>query len=267
MLSLMQECISCFAMYLYIPRAELLMSDAGIRRAENDSFKSAYKYQVQNLRNSYLTTAYAAQERLLSFIEANNTSFLEWKNSPERTQYNTLLIRSGAEFALYYSNMRYPQRMFRMLAPIMGSVEELHVTPVFGVTFSALKARKTDGSFTPEDKALTALLSKAIAYLTIAMAVPELQLRMDENGLSVLSNNADSSLNEDSKRSAASDFQVGLLAEQCKATGKGFIEAAKTYLDSKASNSVYPEWYSAINAGTGTSSFDKNLNLGGCFTM
>ena len=74
MKTLLDKCrrvVAPYFVYEWAPRAELLLSDAGLRRQETANSKSAYQYQANNYRESALSEGEKETEKLYAFLEKN----------------------------------------------------------------------------------------------------------------------------------------------------------------------------------------------------
>ncbi len=263
----MREALAPLALALYIPRSEAAITDSGVRRGGTNEMPGAYKYQVQAVVKSYEDDGLEALEEVLTFLELHKSVFTEWATSEQRNKYNALAIRSGNEFNEYYTLLR-PHLSYNTLLPHIYNTEVLTMMRIFGNTFSHLKDKQAAGTINSEERHALALIKYAIANLSISNGVSSLNVRIDDNGISVLSNSTDSSQDGVSKREAASDNALSLLLRQTKDTAKQYIEEARRYLDANATSTLFEEWYNDLlsrvsDTGTGY----NNNQLNGVFSV
>lgn len=264
-----REALGPLAVYLYIPRAEAQLTDAGIRAvANNDQQQGAYKYQVIELQKSYLNDGLDALEYLLGWLEAHKTEIPDWTDTPEEKAYNDLFIRTGTEMDKYYKLSR-PQLLYHDMRPAMKTIEDLVVNKVIGDTFQDLKSKQISNTQVFDEVVVSGLIKKAIANLTVWKAIDQQQVRMDENGLTIMSANADSTLNSDSKRQAADALKVSALQRSARDTGYSFLDEAIAYMKSKATDSIFPAYKPAPESETSLpdSCEADNRCLRGAFSM
>lgn len=267
---LIQEAVANLAMYLYVPHGEVQVDDRAIQRAETDGFKTAYKNQVQALRDAYITAGLNALERALAYLEANADAFPVWKNSAERKRRNRLLIRSGLELQQHYSALHQPQRTYRSMVSTLGTVELFRLAPIPPAEIAALQYRREQGTLTATDQQLLDELCKAVAHFAIAQALAEQALRLSESGVTVAGGGADTT-DAEGRRTAASERQTAMLAEQCTATGDKYQSHAMATLDTYATATVFPFWFAIKEARKAslqaTSLEGINSQLSGSFSL
>lgn len=261
----LRNAIAQFGMYLYSFRADVMVSDSGITRQETQSGKTAFKYQLLALRDSYLTAGFDALERALDYLERNSDDFATWEDSAEREEMNSLLIRLGADFNRHYSGIKHPQRTYRAILSDIRNTEELTLLPMFGNTYITLKSRQVSNSLTLLDKELIRYLKTALCNYAFARAITKLQVRIDDGGITILGTGTDQSLNDDSKRIGASKDQVAALIADCEKTAGGYIQLATDFLNANASAVLYPDWFAAMDSGS--SHIDINDSLNGIYSM
>ena len=253
LLAKMQAVVAPLAVLLYIPRADVLITDAGVTRLKTEKRESAYKYQLQNARASYQEGGFAALEALVEYLEANAAAWPEWQQSHNRQRYNRLFIRSGSEFAGIYRLCR-PQLDFMALAGIMETVEDLFLRPAIGAHLDSLKAKQISGTLSLPEQDLCKTLKKALAYQTIAAGIPQLQVKMDDSGIT-FSGFGDSTQDEGSKAIAASANAVAMLTESLSGVADRYMDIARTQLQVIDPASPVPSVSFSSVAGSGSFAF------------
>lgn len=269
LLPLVQAVVAPYSLYRYIPRGEVQMSDGGIQRMETENNKTAYKSQVMNLRASLQEAGDEAMESLLDYLEGNKADFPEWENSLERKRFNRLLIRGGRDLKLYYSAIRQPQRMFRYVASMIETVEDLTMQSVFGAEYAVVKASSLAGTTSVAQDELIDLLKKAIINMAMSKALIELELRIDESGITLKGAHADSSQGDSSNQAAAEGARIETLSRQLHGIGLQYINTATAYLNANASASIFPSWYAKQQAAAASAPqpIDINPYLNGSFSL
>lgn len=239
-----QETLAPFAMYIYIPKAEVMVTDSGAMRTETATNKSAFQYQITNQRNTLLTEAMAMQEQLLQFLETNKSDYSEWTDSDEFKKYRSLFIKTAEQFNTIYSTAS-PYRNYYFMRSIMFDCEQQIIRKAIGdPLFTDLKTKDAapDQNFSDEEKILIQKLNSAITHFTIAKAIPRLSMRLDDQGITVMS--AGTSSNDDnSKRNNAPDNQLSLLMRTENDDGDAWLSDALEYISTNASESVFIPWY------------------------
>lgn len=233
-----QKALASYTLYEYTPFAEVQISDAGLRTNRTENNPGAFKYQVENLRNGLLSRAHKYLEEMLEHLEKNIGLYPDWGNSKEFNKYRSLFITTGGEFKEHYPNLEHPRQLYLKLLPSFYLIEELTISPSIGDDFyKSLKAKsvQTNPTFTAYEKELLEFLKKAIAYLTITNGIPQLNVRIDNNGISILNQNTDTSTSA-SKRKSAEDNHLAMLIKNTYEMGQRWLSKAVAYLNENAVN-------------------------------
>lgn len=270
-IALTQRALVNLALYLYVPISEAQLTDAGVRRGHHESAPGAFKYQVKELQKAYLERGFQCIEELIDKLEANieGDAVALWTSATEFTSYRSLFVRTGREFEQHYSTIRYPRRLYTLLRSSMYNVQELQIaTAISQDIYDELKQayQQPTPALTDEQIDMLNYLKPAIANLTIARGMATLVAVMDENGIHVLSQNADSS-SEISKRSAASNSLLNAMTSEALSTGTAWLDKAVKYLNDNCSETVFPTWYALINAEETDAPESYNDNLNGNFSL
>jgi hypothetical protein len=272
LIELLRSALASFAQYLYVPIAEVQLSDKGLRRGNSEAMPGAYKYQVENLRKALLDRGLELLEEAIDFLNTESQTedkFVIWKASTAYTQYRSLFIANGQEFSTLYTSVKYPHRLFALLRADMFNVQTLTIAPAITESiYNALLAENKEDSpsFTAEETTLLQYLRYAIANLTIARGIHSIVASMDENGVHVLSSTTDGST-ATSKRAAATPTAVENIVRIAESTGLSWLDKAVTYLNETATADIFPSWYTKLQAeATATAPLD-NTTFKGIFSM
>lgn len=237
--TLLEQCrcvIGPMLCYYYAPKAEVKVSDAGLQRMETTNAKSAYQNQVTNYREQNLREGELATELLLRFLETNKADYTEWTASDAFKEYRSLFIKSGQEFDKLFTSSS-PYRNYWAMRSQMLDVEENSIRNLLGDTlYKALKAKDQDaaGTFTDKENMVIYKVKKVIAYLTVANAIPLLNIRIDANGITVMTGNA--ALNDNLKRTSADKDAVNAIIDKCQAAARSWINNVENYLNANATD-------------------------------
>lgn len=227
-----RQVVAPYVVYNYVPKSEVLVSDAGTRRMETANAKTAYGNQVVNLREQKLTEAETATELLLQFLELNKDDYSTWTNSDTFKAYRGLFIKSGAELAECFT-CHVPYRNYMAIRSKMVDVED-NIRELLGDTlFNALKtkAKLPAPNFSDKEKQLLFFLRRAVANLAFAAATPYLAIRFDANGVTVISNNSAGRTKDYEIRQAAGSEEKSAFMNAAANAGKEWIDKATKYLN------------------------------------
>lgn len=202
--------------YHYAPKADVIVSDAGVQRLETTTNKTAYQNQVVNYREQNLREHELATERLLQFLEDKKTDYPTWGTGGGFKEYRALFIKTGSEFQKLFPS-HSPWRNYMAMRPRMVDVEENIIRPAIGdALFTELKT--LDGgaqTFSDDQKKLLAIIKKIIAYETVALSVPFLNIRIDSGGITVQTGSAGTADEKITARGNASAGQLSSLIQGC----------------------------------------------------
>jgi hypothetical protein len=217
--------------YYYAPKADVQLSDAGVRRQETSTSKTAYQYQVKQFIEAALLEAELSTEFLLNYLEDNLTDFPLWSSSDQFKEYRSLFIKTGREMNRYFHTAS-PSRNYFAMKNKMHDVEQVNIKKFLGEDlFEALKTKDAgDQNFTTKEKELLHLLKKSIAAFTVSFSIPLLNVRISGNGLTVAADVPRSSNDEMSSRSNANNEAISLIMKQSASTGEMWLDQAKKYL-------------------------------------
>lgn len=265
-----RKVIGPYLAYYYAAKGEVKLDDAGLRREETNTSKTAFQYQVTNFRNAQLQEAEQQSEKLLEFLEENKADYTLWTSSTAFTTYRSLFIKTGTEFNELFPT-HSPYRNYWAMRSKMVDVEEQNIRHAIGDTlFDALKtkdAATTDG-LTSQEKKLLYKLKKAIANFAVAFAVPFLSVRIDAGGITI-SDTGSSTGNDDlSKRKSASENQLSLIISSAAENGKSWLNDAIKYI--KNNSESFSDWDEETDTTPidGTQPvYDNNIDLKGSFTL
>lgn len=111
------------------------ITDSGFQRqeSENGTYKPAYKYQENNLRNNFRNKGFNALDEMLAFLEKQADSFPEYKNSPAYVDGQQTIIKNTEEVNRVYfiNNSRI---IYLRLHTHFAFAEENMLRPALGET-------------------------------------------------------------------------------------------------------------------------------------
>ena len=269
--TLLQKCIANYATHNFIPIAEVQVSDAGITRQDGPTDKTAYKSQVQNLRDTLAERAMMYTEELIEFLETNAATLPLWTDSTQYTAYKSLFVNNGSIFAQYYSAAPYPRQLFMRLRSTIADVEELIIQPLLTTEdYIGIKAARTAYPPSPEVEEESILIKKiqpAIVNLALAKGIPDLLSTIDDNGIHILGAlRADDSTM--TKRQAADGNQIHNLAQNFHAKATQYLDQARIFLNTTANaTSLFVNYYNQNIKEKPIDTTNINECLNGTYSM
>lgn len=180
-----QRPLANIAFWLYLPVGNVQIGDNGVQIVSTEHAKMAFEWQFDKVLRSFATSGMNGLEAMLSFLESNLDDFPEYAGSDARTENNALLINSGVEFSRYYG-INNSRLTFVCLRPIVERIENDRVASVMGETYGELKSKLAAGTeLTAKETNILRAARQALAFASIADAIPELSVEIGPAGLSV----------------------------------------------------------------------------------
>lgn len=182
-----------------------------------------YKELKAYLRDRQLS----GTETLLQYLWANRADLAPWRESEPFARYQALLIRGGADFSALYT-LHQPARTYHLLTSHIDDVQERYLEEQIG--WDLLEYFLKKDALDEDEKEPVRLLKKALAFYTIAAACVHKQVRLGDNGFTVLSADGGDRDGESAGQTAATSETIRRLEKQCEQEGKIYLGKAKTEL-------------------------------------
>lgn len=130
-LYLAQRAVANLAFWANFDALSLRISDQGFQRQESDSWKPAYKYQEDNLRQSFANTGFNALDQLLQQLEDHMEEFDAYEQSPAWLESQRSIVRGTDEVQDIYE-INNSRLVYLRLLPVIRQVQELTLQPILG---------------------------------------------------------------------------------------------------------------------------------------
>lgn len=255
---LLREAEAQLGFHRWITLGQVNISSSGIRIANTDNWKTAFQWQIQDLKNTALQDGLGALEDLIGYLNDNLSAFPVYRDSDQYAENYSGFINSGREFSAYFS-VAYPRYTFLRTTPIRHRVEREAVRTVLGAALAdEIVGQLADQALSPANESIIGFIRGAVANLTIAKSVVELSVHFSDKGITVFSDSGTTGTIE--KREPAPDNRLDNIIKSCTATGESYIKRLRTFLQSNSGQ--YP-LYTPV---TDTPTFN-NAAEGGFFTV
>lgn len=236
LLPYIQEANAHFAFVLFIPTAQLKVSDAGIHRVEDSNQLTAYRYQIQDLINSHTEQAWFAIDELLKFLEENQRDYPEWATSESSIVLKSNFIQTATDFGKY-ADIQDSRRLFYALKPTMNRMEKTFVQAALGeLLYNKLKEEVQKDRIVSRMEKLLEFIKPAVALLTLANSSTDLVIEWYGKSLVPTSYAGE-------KASQKAELQMQLLQNwknEKENAGMTYLNRLKKYLMQYAP--LYPEY-------------------------
>jgi hypothetical protein len=266
LLKAVREPLASYAFLLWIPFGQLSIDTSGIRINTTDTKKTAFQWQIEDLKKTFKLKGDNGIESLLRFLETDEGTTQTYTPSwgAQSSLVRDSFVYSATEFTNIVGLINNSRRTFLALKPVMKLVEDFTIKPMLGnVLYAVYKAGVANASGAL-NATLLDLIKKATAHATVSKGVTELSCEMSEAGFLVFNNTGQSGtiLN---KENSPNNFisKIETLHQQ---HAEAFLSQIRDYLNENISS--FPDYAnsSAYNDGTQktfTNSTDNNFFFAG----
>jgi hypothetical protein len=225
------------AMALHLVTGQISVDSAGIYVSKNENRGIAWEWQIKDSIKAYLKPMYQAIEDTIVFLKANITDYTTFENSDEY-EYSTLcFISTSKEFTRFFTPLNNSYMSFLKMRSCMDKVEESDIRNVLLPNYyDALKTKIKTNTLGVADKAIMPYIKKAIANLTAATALSELNATFDEHGFMIFDNT--SGVKAGASKKTAEGGVIIKAQESLSESGRAALTQLKDYMESNISS--YP---------------------------
>jgi hypothetical protein len=229
LLDKVRDVIAPLSLHYYMASAMGIHGQNGFFIVENQEQIPAPKWMVDRTQADAHTRGMKAADRLYAFLEINKADYPHWADSDSFTIFKSNFINSVDEFEKHIK-IGKSRRTFLSLRPIMDNVEVTRIESALSPDlFDEIKEQILDGEITTANKKLlTRYIQPAVAQLTMAAAIMELPITIDEHG---------ASLYEEEKKALSMD-QKSTISNNSKSRGEIYLSDLQKYIYQNADN--YP---------------------------
>jgi hypothetical protein len=254
-IDLLQKSLVGFMIYYWSDQGAVMFSDAGIHVAKDANKLPASDKKIISLKKQNIFSGYSNLELAISFIEDNINDFPIYKVSAAHESNRSLLINTSREFQDAGVNINYDARLYQTLRTYQQDVESTYLESALGSTLKdALHLAILNGTVTPAQKELLKRVRKAVAFYTMAEAIPFMALSMDASGIFELSETVGGISGNVENRSSASDRRLAVAMNGYLMNAEKHLEVLRKYLNDHKEdfNYISPEAVNINDSYTNT---------------
>ncbi len=184
--NLLTEATALLALLEYIPIGQVQFDSAGIRIASTEQMKTAFEWQIDELKTTCSRQGWAAIESALGICEQLPAGTLKnlWTATETYTLSTQNLITNLRQFE-QFAHLQGSRVMFNKLIPTITDQQDEVIIPAIGQSlFTSIMQVDSE-----EDPNRIAFLykakkyaSKALAYLTLGVGFQDTLLILSDNG-------------------------------------------------------------------------------------
>lgn len=238
-----QQAAAYLTALYHMAKANVIFGPTGLLVARLEQAVPASEARTKELKYQLLKDVQTSLDLVIEYLESNTAVFTSWAASDKRLDLNNAIIRTAKEFDNSYtiSENRY---MFRKLLAVQKRVIATEIRAHIGTGFLTAYIADLNAGLSPENIEIQPTLNRAIAYLTMADALPRLQLQLGPEGIAIF----DSEYAALGARRDSGDLtRLKFLVDDAKSKGLSEIMDLKYTLDAKASATVYPDYFNSAS--------------------
>jgi len=222
--------ITPFALLRWIPWGQVQINSSGIQIVSNETNKTAFSWQVQDLKQNSEMSGYTAMESLYRFLYDNKATYTVWWDSTERKYLMRSFINTAAEFSIYF-NISSNRKTFERLRDIITHIEKNYIKPILcDELFTQIKEEIVADSISDNNKKLMEFIRPAVCYLAISKGTQRLNFAFDDqNGISIQSSGTGNAKSEN-PLSVFNREKLDVLKNDTEKDGMVELEKLRQYL-------------------------------------
>lgn len=239
-----QKIVANLALAQYQNIGQLKISDAGYTQQKTQTTESGKQWQMDDLRDYLYFKGYRAIDNLLKFLETNKAYFTTWASDASAYTINKKFIVQSADQMQEYHDIQKSRQTYLSLLSTFKTVELFTIEPAIGTaTFERIKTEIAAADISTDVNKILPFLIGACTKFAIVKACEQNLVEIRNNGLYVRSMRANNGNNRE--RSSAKSDELFRLKESCQTDAQQYLKKAVDYLQANASDTVFPEFYTA----------------------
>lgn len=207
-----------FTMYEYSLHGEIIISDLGFVRTENENTKTAYAQQVKMYRESQEDNGFMYVNSLINIFDIYGATFPEWANSPGYAERNLLLVKTAKKFNSI-------QRLYRMnttfieIIPSIKEGQDLHLNPFFGKTMIDLFIANV--GLNSNQQIARGYLITALVNISMGISLKKGLVKLTPTGVMVIGHDSGTS----------KQIETPTMPEHTSVTYTSYMDTGKRYIN------------------------------------
>lgn len=238
LLKVSRSIVAPAAMVAWLPFGQVQFSSAGIQIASNENMKTAFSWQIEDLKNSCNILVYSNIEAMQKYLLANKATFTGWATSDAFKKLFAHFINTATEFNEYF-NIENSRFLFDQLLPTITRVENTAVKAVLCKDlYDEIKASILSENISNNNKVLLEYIKPAVANMAIAHSTGELLQRIERFSATLTAG-----IGKPSDQGNAQDERMGRLSmmrNQALNEAESQLKLLTEYLYANAD--TYPLW-------------------------
>jgi hypothetical protein len=251
--------VAPMAMIDELATRQVIITDSGIKKTTSQDQENIFRWEYEKLQQSLQEQAAEALNDLWEYLFINANS-LSW-SSPITDK---TIIKTAAEFKMYYLSLQHSARNFAVMQPLMLSVQDMYFKKTIGATFfnELLNAAAPDD----DQKEAIDLLKKAAAHLSIARACQILPVSISSQGFTVMMHTTTETT--EPGRASVGTTEMSSFRAALEDIGLSYLNDLKVLLNKKASDTVFTTYFNSSNySDPAATTISRNSTRNGVFVL
>ena len=178
--------LALLSIYEYAKVGVVEFGETGMHRVENESRKTAYRYQEREFKEDALIKGYNALEEMLAHLDANKASFTAWAATDEGLAHRTTLLNYAKDFRLL-TLPECDRYTYECIRPIINEVELFGIKRLLPAAYwAAFIVKHLAGTLSAEEKQLRTYMRHSIAHRSIHEAVKQKWIRIEGGRVAIV---------------------------------------------------------------------------------
>lgn len=187
---ILAEATAHLALFKYIGFGQTQISSAGIQIASNENLKTAFEWQITELREECSSQGWSAIESALELLDSTTDSELKpiWDNTDTKIKASKCLLPNLKTFEKHVS-INQSRVLFNKITPIISDMQSAVIIPALSqslFTRIMLANSETDASKKSVLFDMKNMAEKALAFKTMSIAFLDSMLILSDNGPMVI---------------------------------------------------------------------------------
>lgn len=243
LLTYCQKVVAPFAWVHNLPLSQIELDTNGLHVLESGHVRSPYKFEYNNAVDELTRRGYAAQEHLILFLKQHIDDYPDWLESSYNDPQGFMLIRSGEDMASVHTLLQ-PHRCYSLLRGVLlTDVSEFLLNYLGEDYYYDLNARIISDTLTEDEKKIIGKLRAAATTRAMYHAAQVLNIKFAFGGGFTIAKETKEIAGE--ARQAAYQQQVNAFQQSMEQYSDKHIGNAIKYMNSNASSTVFPLFYSS----------------------
>ncbi len=180
---LLAEAVAHLAFLEYLPFGQVQISSAGVQIASNANMKTAFEWQIEQIKDECSRQGWSAIESALRLLEetADNTLKTAWQATATYQVSTKSLVSTLSQFEKF-SSLHGSRVLFNKLLPVLQDVQEEVILPAIGKALFDKVLTETGEAYVKAKK----LAAKALVFKTLAVGFMDTVLILSDNGPQII---------------------------------------------------------------------------------